>query len=62
VTDEQKAAFVIAQCVCATADIEAMKAANAQYPQHQPYGEEAFSAIPEKYGIYHDAVISLFHQ
>lgn len=63
-TDEQKAAYAHAQSVAATAEIEGMKAEN----QHRlsvgssiAYGEAAFNAVIEKYGIHHNALMALFH-
>jgi len=63
VTAEQRAAFVIAQAVCAMADIAAMQAEN-QIRIHRgetpAYTEESFTAVQVRYGIDHNAVISLF--
>lgn len=62
-TPEQKAAYVIAQAACASAEIAAMQAANQQRERQgfaQAWDEAAFLSIPDKYGIHHNAVISLF--
>ena len=63
-TEEQKAAYIIAQATCASAEIAGMQAAN----QHRlslghsiAYDEDAFAAIANKYGIHHNAGISFFH-
>lgn len=58
-TPEQKAAYIMAQTACAIAEIESMKAANWMREDQGytiAYGEEAFAAIPDKYGIHHNAV------
>lgn len=62
-TPEQAAAFIHAQSVCAMAAIQGMIAEN----QHRvacghsvAYGEDAFSAIPDQYGIGHNTVCTLF--
>ena len=63
-TEEQKAAYVYAQAVSALSEIEAMKAANMireSQGKALAYGEEAFADIPNRYGIHHNATISLFH-
>lgn len=63
-TPEQQAAYVHAQAVAATAEIEGMKAEN----QHRLsnggsilYGEDAFSNVIERYGLHHNALLTLFH-
>lgn len=62
-TPEQAAAFIHAQSVCALAEIQGMIAEN----QHRvscgnsiAYGEDAFSAVPDRYGIGHNAICVLF--
>ena len=64
-TAEQKAAFIHAQAVCAMAEIAGMQAAN----QHRlslghsiAYDEDAFVGVPDRYGISHNAVLTLFHE
>jgi hypothetical protein len=62
-TDEQKAAYIYAQAVCAMAEIEAMKAENAfrqMRGESMAYNDESFLAVPEKYALHHNAVVSLF--
>lgn len=60
-TDEQKAAYINAQAVCALAEIQSMVAFNAQRPDHQPpYYEAQFQNVANKYCIHHNAVISFF--
>ena len=63
-TPEQKAAYVFAQSVSAMAEIEGMKALNTERDQRGhtlAYDEAAFLEIPNKYGIHHNAVLTLFH-
>lgn len=63
-TPEQKAAYVFAQAVSAMAEIEAMKAANAKRTDQgyaQAYPEEAFVQVIDRYGISHNAILTLFH-
>jgi len=58
-TPEQKAAFVNSQVACALIEAMGMKAENQQRThlgQSIAYGEEAFAALIEKYGIHHNAV------
>ena len=62
-TPEQKAAYVQGMSVSALADIEAMKIANAERDSRgeaPAYNEEAFAAIPQKYGLYHNALVLWF--
>jgi hypothetical protein len=62
VNAEQAAAFIYSQTVCALAEIEAMKIANVEraMDNYSPaYDEDAFRAIPEKYGIGHNATIRM---
>jgi hypothetical protein len=59
----QAAAFVYSQCVCALAEIESMKAANAarsEQGQAPAYGEEAFDRIQDKFTISRNEVLRLF--
>lgn len=63
-TDEQKAAYVIAQAMCAGAEVAGMQAENhwrLSRGEALAYREDAFAAIADKYGIHHNAVLSLFH-
>ena len=63
-TDEQKAAYVFAQSVCALAKVEAMKAENMQREaegKSMAYDEVAFVSVIEEYGIHNNAMITLFH-
>jgi hypothetical protein len=62
-TDQQAAAFVFAQAVCAQAAIEGMKADNQQRLNDGhavAYREDAFLAVIDSYGISHNAVMSTF--
>lgn len=64
-TKEQKVAYVFAQSVSALAEIEGMKALNKEREAKGyalAYGEDAFFEVPNKYGIHHNAVVSLFHE
>jgi hypothetical protein len=62
-TPEQRAAYVQAQCICALADIEAMKAENA-IRAHKgavpAYNSTAFYAVQSQYMISHNDVIAFF--
>jgi hypothetical protein len=63
-TDEQKAAYVIAQSVSAFARICGMHAENRQREAtgfSLAYGEEAFAAVPDEFGLGHNSVVGLFH-
>jgi hypothetical protein len=62
-TNSQAASYIFAQAVAAQAEIEAMKAANAHREMQgysQAYGEDAFAAVVDKYGISHNAVLTTF--
>lgn len=62
-TEEQKAAYIYAQAVCALAEIEAMKALNTYREMRGEtiaYDEEAFLSVPTKYRIHHNDIVSLF--
>ncbi len=55
-------AYVNAMVACVQAEIAGMQAANAQFPNDQPYMHDAFVAVIEKYGVHHNAVIGLFQE
>lgn len=58
-TPEQKAAFINAQAACMLAELEAMKAFNhfrMSIGMALAYDEEAFLALPDKYGLGHNTV------
>ncbi|RQW92793.1 MAG: hypothetical protein EHM79_00250 [Geobacter sp.] len=60
-TIEDRRILILAQICSAYAEIEGMKAENADHAMMDKfplYTEEAFFAIPEKYGITHNQVIS----
>ena len=62
-TEEQKASYINAMVVCATAEIAGMQAANhsaAMAGGVPVYDAAAFEAIPNKYGIHHNAVVGFF--
>lgn len=63
-TDEQKAAYVFAQSVCALCALEEVKAANRQRQSvgyADAYGDDVIANIPKEFCITHNAVIGLFH-
>ncbi len=60
---EQAIAYLMAQVVCAQAEIEGMKAMNRERESQGyalAYDKEAFFNVPNKYGIHHNAVLDLF--
>lgn len=62
---EQKAAFIIAQAACASAEIAGMQAANLERDAGGytiAYDEAAFAAVPDRFGIGRNAVISFFQE
>lgn len=62
-TPEQKAAFIVAQAACANAEIASMQALN-QERMHRgesiAYDEASFAAVPDRFGLGHNTVISFF--
>jgi len=64
-TDEQKAAYVIAHAVSAFAETSGMIAENqnrANRGEAVAYTEQAFFEIQGKYGLYYNNLMSLFHE
>lgn len=64
-TPDQAAAFIQSQTVCALAEIEAMKSENRmrQIQDHSPaYDEAAFRAVPDEFGIGHNAVVGMIRE
>jgi len=62
-TDEQKAAYINAQCVAANAGIQGMIAENQQRihrGESLAYTEDAFNLIPREYGLSHNQVCEFF--
>ena len=62
-TQEQQAAFIHAQSVCALAKIEGMKAENMiceSLGHLMAYDEKAFVGVINTYGISHNSVLALF--
>ena len=62
-TEEQKAAYVIAMTACAMIQAMSFNAANEQRAakgEIQAYPEEAFAKLIEEWGIHHNAVIERF--
>ena len=59
-TPVQKAAYIQAQAACAMAEIVGMQAMNTYREMRGEtiaYDEDAFFAIPDSYGISHNAVV-----
>lgn len=64
-TDEQKAAYIHAQSICALAEIQGMIATNDRRKQLDlsvAYDEEAFLGVPGRYGLHHNQVCETFHE
>ena len=62
-TDEQKAAFIHAQTVCAMAEIAGMQAENTYREMRGEtiaYAGGSFDEIADKFGISGNAVLTLF--
>lgn len=63
-TDEQKAAYVVAMAACANAEIAAMQLENqldlknGSHPRHAP---DDFRSVINGHGIHHNAVLGMFH-
>lgn len=61
--DMQKAAYIIAMAACANIEAQGMMAEN-QVSLHlsseAKYTKEDFDALADKYGIHHNAVLTLF--
>lgn len=63
-TDEQKAAYVMAQAAIMNATVTGMIAENytrMSRGESLAYGEEAFQELINNSGIHHNACITLFH-
>ena len=63
--DQQKAAYEMAQVVCAQAEIAGMIAENklreVTYDDAPIYLKKDFDEIINKYAIHHNGVLTLFH-
>lgn len=60
--DEQKAAYINSQVVCARIEMEAMKAANKEkLTPGLAYGEKDFRMLISNYLIGHNDVLNIFH-
>lgn len=62
-TDEQRAAYIMAQVACALAAVAGMQAENSRCAikgEPPTYGRKDFDEIPSTYGIHHNAVLELF--
>jgi hypothetical protein len=61
-TAEQAIAFVQAQTACMLVEMEAMKAANRERDTQGKalaYGEDAFMALIDKWGVHHNGALTL---
>lgn len=64
-SEEQKAAYIIAQSSAALIEALGMVAENAFRQSNGNsimYGEASFNAVINKYGIHHNSVLGLFHE
>ncbi len=64
-TEEQNAAYVFSQSICALIEAMGMVAENTHRQQCDKsiaYGEETFNALIEKYGIHHNAVLTTYRE
>ena len=62
-TPEQQVAYIQAQTACAIIEAAGMTAENKQREacgHSMAYVEDDFDAVIQKYGIHHNAVLSLF--
>lgn len=62
-TDEQKAAFIMAQAACLNAGVAGMVATNMQCQAHGDspvYDEADFKAAIDRSGCHHNAVLMFF--
>jgi len=62
-TEEQKAAYVMSQMICAQAKIEGMRAENTlreMRGEALAYSDEDFFAVIEEFGIHQNAVMKVF--
>jgi len=60
-TDEQKAAYIFSQSVCALVEALGMMSDNMQRQMQgysMAYDSIAFQQLLEKYGVHHNAVVS----
>lgn len=63
-TPEQKVAYTQGMVACLLSELESMKAANFyadQRGEEAPHKPDEFMALPNKYGVHHNALIELFH-
>lgn len=64
-TREEKVVYIIAQSICAAAELQAMRAANTAATaagQPPPWDPDSFRRIPETYGIHHNAILTYFQE
>ena len=63
-TEEQSAAYIFSQAVCALAEIEGMKALNmyrASRDETIAYDDKCFFDVIDKYCIHHNCVLNTFN-
>ncbi len=63
-TEEQKAAYIHAQAVCAQLEMEGMLVANRaceMFSRPHEFGRDDFMKVMEKYVIGHNDVVGFFH-
>jgi len=63
-TSEQQAAYIMAQAAALNAEVAGMQAENAfrEMQGHTiAYGEDAFQAAINRYGVHHNAVVGFFN-
>ena len=63
--EDQDAAYIVSQSVCALIEAMGMTAENNQRihrGQSMAYTEEAFTALIERYGIHHNSVIGFYRR
>jgi len=58
----QNIAYINAQIVSATMEMEGMKAENSQHQDNQPYGEKQFFALIERYGLGHNSIVTKLNE
>jgi hypothetical protein len=62
-TDEQQSAYIIAQSVCAQAEMAGMIVENTKAQltgNPPPYDKDSFDDLPIKYGITHNAIYEFY--
>ena len=59
--EQAKFMFLHTQVTCAMIEVAGMQAANKQHQKDQPYGEDDFRQLIDKYGLGHNAVLEYLH-